>query len=85
MKQNFKESVSEEVDYFIQKFIDAGWEIEDENYLVKNVDFETHPDAANEYWKNKVSLSFEPKLLEYYNRAEKSYAFLLYDEGSKKI
>lgn len=62
---NLYDQVDEEINFFAQKFTEAGWTREDDAYLYKDVGFDVHPDAANEEWKTKASLTLFPELLSY--------------------
>ena len=60
-KVNIAEHIDEQLNIFISKFIDYGWNQEDSHYIVKNVDFRTQP----------IGIVFYSELLEY---SDKEYS-----------
>lgn len=62
---NLWPEAEKEVQFFVEKFVQNGWQQDDTSYIHKGVDFITSPDANNEEWKRKVSLVLYPSLLGY--------------------
>ena len=73
MKTNLEPEIVEEINFFVKKFVENGWELEDTFYLKKKFDFITNPDANNEEWKHSASLSFSPYILQYCDRDIKTH------------
>jgi len=65
MKTNFYKEIDDEVQFFVEKFKEIGWEQEDTAYLTKRLPFITNPDARNDEWKYSVGLVLYPELLSY--------------------